>query len=89
MFKDCLVKGASWGEQEASNPNIRQEFLQQVGAKPTSKDVHWPMTLSIRVRPVAQDGTVQRSSGLRQRSKAKIAERNAKKKARYQRLHGR
>ena len=74
------VRGSSWGERSAgADEAARKEhwagFLEQVGARPTSKDVHWPMSLALRVS--ATSG--QRSSGLRRRSAEATARRNSKK----------
>ena len=73
------IKGRSWGEQ-ALEGNQRQafhaSFLRQVGAKPTSKDMHWPMQLAMRV------SLAHRASGLRQRSAAATERRNEKKRQR-------
>ena len=73
------IKGSSWGEQGQSQDTeqrhvFHQSFLEQVGAKPTSRDVHWPMTLALRM-PASV-----RASGLRQRSKAATQRRNDKKR---------
>ena len=55
FVQQLLVKGSSWGEQLEDNPEekakIRKQFLTQCGARLTSKDVHWPMQLSMRVAP--------------------------------------
>ena len=48
------VRGSSWGERSAgASEAARKEhwdgFLERVGARPTSKDVHWPMSLALRI----------------------------------------
>ncbi len=58
---------------EAEKEGVRQQFLAAVGANPTSKDVHWPMTLALR------SSLRGRSSGLRHRG-AEAAERRRLKK---------
>ena len=73
------IKGSSWGERaETLDPDQQKafhaQFLEQVGAKKTSQDVHWPMSLALRM-PVSA-----RSSGLRQRSAAAQERRNEKKR---------
>ena len=55
--------------------DIGKKFLMQCGARLTSKDVHWPMQLFMRVAP----GPMTRASGLSQRSWEKQHERNLKK----------
>ena len=54
-------------------------FLERVGAQSTSKDVHWPYTIHLRLRP----GPETRASGLRRRSAAAAAKRNTRKEQRY------
>jgi hypothetical protein len=82
------VKGSSWGERVArqeddeARQEFRRSFLEKVGAKATSKDVHWPMTLDLRVPVFNADGVQLRSSGFRQRSGTSEAARRAKKMAR-------
>ena len=75
------IKGSSWGERSQKLPpdeakGFRAGFLEQVGAKLTSQDVHWPMTLALRMH------TSVRGSGLRQRTPAAIARRSEKKRQR-------
>ena len=75
------IKGSSWGERAKTlDPDQQtafgEEFLEKVGAKKTSHDVHWPMSLAIRMP------TSARASGLRQRSAAAIERRNEKKRKR-------
>ena len=75
------TKGSSWGERaQTLEPQQREafwaSFLEKVGAKPTSKDVHWPMSLAMRM------AKSDRASGLRQRSKAAIDRRNERKRQR-------
>ena len=75
------IKGSSWGEQtEKLDPEQREafhkDFLKKVGAKTTSQDVHWPMSLALRV------ATSERASGLRQRTPEAKARRNEKKRQR-------
>ena len=52
-----------------------KKFLTQCGARLTSKDVHWPMQLSMKVAP----GPLTRASGFRQRTREKQHERWLKK----------
>ena len=54
------------------------DFLTTVGAKKTSKDVHWPLTVSLRA-PYAEG---QRASGFSQRTKEADARRREKKASR-------
>jgi len=61
---------------------LERNFLEQCGAKATPKDVHWPMTMSIRAPTVAPDGAQLRGSGLRQRSAKAAAARKANKQKR-------
>ena len=75
------IRGSSWGERsENLNPAQRKAFhrafLEQVGARQSSQDVHWPMSLAIRM------STKVRPSGLRQRKPEAIARRNEKKRQR-------
>ena len=75
------IKGSSWGERaDKLGPDEREafckDFLQKVGARKTSQDVHWPMSLALRVP------TSERASGLRQRSAAAIEKRNQRKRER-------
>ena len=75
------IKGSSWAERaQKFDDDERQQFwtqfLDKVGAKQTSHDVHWPMPLALRM-PLSV-----RSSGLRQRTPAAAAKRNAKKRLR-------
>ena len=72
------IKGSSWGERaDKLGPDERKafhkDFLEKVGAKQSSQDVHWPMSLALRV------ATSERASGLRQRT-AEAKERRNKKK---------
>ena len=81
IAKTLHTKGSSWGERAAKldteqRKAFHSSFLAQVGAKPTSKDVHWPMPLALRM-PVSA-----RASGLRQRSAAATERRNEKKRMR-------
>ena len=81
------MKGSSWGERcarvtEEAKQEFRRSFLEKCGAKPRSTDVHWPMTLSLRVPVVNAEGVQLRSSGHRQRSETANAARRAKKMAR-------
>ena len=81
ILNSLSVKGSSWGERtEDMSPDDREafhdSFLNQVGAKKTSKDVHWPMSLAFRM------SVKVRSSGLRQRSAKAMAKRNEKKRLR-------
>ena len=81
------MKGSSWGENCArATEEAKQEFkrsvLEKCGARASSQDVHWPMTLSLRVPVVNADGVQLRSSGHRQRSSTAAAVRRAKKMAR-------
>ena len=82
------MKGSSWGERCAQAPseeaqkNFTRSFLERCGANPKSKDVHWPMTLSLRVPVATAEGTQLRASGFRQRSATATAARRAKKRAR-------
>ena len=87
LHQGCVVKGSSWGERCAKSPEEAQKdfhrsFLEKCGANPTSKDVHWPMTLSLRVPVVTKEGTQLRASGFRQRTDTAVAARRAKKEAR-------
>ena len=82
----CKVSGSSWGERadkadEDARREFREAFYRRCGAKRPehTKDIHWPMTLSIRAPVVAADGTQLRASGLRQRS-AKAEARRAEMK---------
>ena len=64
-----MAKGSSWGERCAQAPeeaqtDFKRSCLAKCGAKPRSTDVHWPMTLSLRVPVVNADGVQLRSSGL-------------------------
>ena len=82
------IKGSSWGERAEKldteqRTAFHASFLEQVGAKRTSKDVHWPMSLALRM-PVSA-----RASGLRQRSAAATERRNEKKRLRGFGPHGR
>ena len=75
VLQTVHVKGSSWGEgaqklQGQQREAFHAHFLQQVGAKLSSHDVHWPMSLAMRM-PLTQ-----RSSGLRQRSAEAIERRN-------------
>ena len=54
---------------------FHKDFLEKVGAKQSSQDVHWPMSLALRV------ATSDRASGLRQRTSEAKERRNAKKRA--------
>ena len=80
----CKVSGSSWGERaEKAEEGARREFelnfCQRCGAR--RQDIHWPLTLSIRVPVVAADGRQLRASGLRQRSaKAKARRAEMKRK---------
>ena len=74
-----MVRGSSWGERINGVPEFERNFLERCGAKATSKDVHWPMTLSIRAPTVGPDGAQLRGSGLRQRSAEAAAARKATK----------
>ena len=81
------MKGSSWGERcaqftEGERLEFKRSFLEKCGAKTSSQDVHWPMTLSLRVPVVNAEGVQLRSSGHRQRSDAANAARRAKKMAR-------
>ena len=81
------MKGSSWGERcaqvtEAERLEFRSQFLETCGANKTSKDVHWPMALDLRVPVFNADGVQLRSSGFRQRSGTSTAARRAKKMAR-------
>ena len=82
------MKGSSWGERVAreeddeARQELRCSFLAKCGARATSQDVHWPMTLSLRVPVVNAEGVQLRASGFRQRSDASTAARRAKKMAR-------
>ena len=84
LYQALHIKGSSWGQQvdkmktEEEKKQFHADFLEQVGARKTSKDVHWPMSLALRM-PVS---ATTRSSGLRQRSAAASARRNAKKRLR-------
>ena len=73
-----MVRGSSWGERISGVPELENNFLEKCGAKASSKDVHWPMTLSIRAPTVAPDGAQLRGPGLRQRSAKAVAARKAK-----------
>ena len=69
IARSLHIKGSSWGEKiEKLSPDQRKAFKdafhEQVGANKTSKDVHWPMSLAIRM------STDVRASGLRQRTPA-------------------
>ena len=75
------IKGSSWGERsQRLDPDQREafhkDFLQKVGAKKTSHDVHWPMSLALRV------ATSARASGLRQRTAEATERRNERKRQR-------
>ena len=88
LSQSLHVRGSSWGERAAKWGTARRtafhdSFLEQVGAKPTSKDVHWPMSLALRM-PLSG-----RASGLRQRSLAATERRNEKKRLRGFGPHGR
>ena len=66
------VQGSFWG---CSNGLTYEDLKEQVGAAPTSQDLHWPITLSLR-------------SGRRKTrwmSAAGMQARSAKKRARWQR----
>ena len=81
------MKGSSWGERyavgtESERLEFRRQFLEKCGARKSSKDVHWPMTLDLRVPVFNADGVQLRTSGFRQRSAASTAARRAKKMAR-------
>ena len=81
LIQTLHIKGSSWGEvaQRLETPQreaFHASFLEQVGAKPTSKDVHWPMSLALRM---AVSG---RASGLRQRTPGAVQRRNEKKRLR-------
>ena len=78
IMQSLHIKGSSWGEQiEKLNPEdreaFRKNFLETIGAKTTSKDVHWPMSLALRM-PASV-----RAHGLRQRSYSAMTRRNEKK----------
>ena len=83
LVESLQVRGSSWGERYATLSDeaapaaeeFRASFLRQCGAKATSRDVHWPMTVSFRA-PV---GPSLRASGFRQRSAGAIQRRNEKK----------
>ena len=75
------IKGSSWGERaDKLGPDEKEafhkDFLEKVGAKQSSQDVHWPMSLALRV------ATSERASGLRQRTPEAIERRNQKKRKR-------
>ena len=75
------IKGSSWGERaDKLGPDERKafhkDFLEKVGAKQSSQDVHWPMSLALRV------ATSDRASGLRQRTPEAKERRNQKKRER-------
>ena len=79
------VAGSCWASREEGLSTedaeaFRMDFLTTVGAKKTSKDVHWPLTVSLRA-PYAEG---QRASGFRQRTKAADDRRREKKAARWQ-----
>ena len=81
IAKTLHTKGSSWGERAATldkeeQKAFRAQFLEQVGARPTSQDVHWPMSLALRMPASA------RASGLRQRTAEAIERRNEKKRQR-------
>ena len=84
----CKVSGSSWGERaEKADADTRQQFkldfYRRCGVRrpETTKDVHWPMTLSIRAPVMAADGRQLRASGLRQRTpKAKARRAEIKRK---------
>ena len=82
LMQTLSMKGSSWGERPEKLQGSEQKeafhasFLEQVGARHTSQDVHWPMSLALRM---ALSG---RASGLRQRSAAAAQRRNEKKQRR-------
>ena len=81
IARSLHIKGSSWGERMKKLSPVQQKafkaaFHEQVGANQTSKDVHWPMSLAIRM------STDVRASGLRQRTPAAQQRRNEKKRAR-------
>ena len=79
--KDLLdayrVQGSSWGEKLLGTPGDAgwHKFASQVGCRLSSHDVHWPLTLSIRLQDT--------STGTRKRSHAAIIARRAKQAERW------
>ncbi len=72
------MRGSSWAHRmDQMTPDeklqFKEDFLEDVGANRGSKDVHWPMTLSIRA------SLAGRSSGVRYRSKAAMERRTKRK----------
>ena len=91
----CKVSGSSWGERaEKAEEGVRREFVlnfyRRCGARrpERTKDIHWPMALSIRAPVVAADGRQLRASGLRQRSAQGWARRAEKKRKRMEKRYG-
>ena len=81
IARNLHIKGSSWGERMEKLSLVQQKafkaaFNEEVGANRKSKDVHWPMSLAIRM------STDVRASGLRQRTPAAQQRRNEKKRAR-------
>ena len=92
----CKVSGSSWGERAAKlEEDARREFAvnfyKRCGAKrpEVTRDIHWPMTLSIRAPVVAADGRQLRASGLRQRTPKALSRRAEKKRKRIEEKFGR
>ena len=71
------VAGSSWGEQVQNGGDEGWDrFATQIGCKLTSNDVHWPLTLSIRMKESAS-GKRKRSQGA---VKARLAKRGKQQK---------
>jgi hypothetical protein len=68
-----IVKGSCWGEQERNKGDSGWDrFAEQVGCKKSSKDVHWPLTLAIRMKGTATGFRKRSAAGIEARKKASL-----------------
>ena len=76
LVQTLHIKGSSWGEKvltldEDQRKAFLSAFLEKVGAKPTSHDVHWPMSLALRMRRSRQAAWERERAALAQDVRAR------------------